>query len=119
MEASMKRVAVVALVLAGLVQIVASAMESGYNTAVGMAIGGVLLGLAALAALGRWWSLGVVALVSGLLVLAAIGQLMDRINDGATGEIMRVLAFQALLVAASVTSAIAAVRSRSPHTRGE
>ena len=113
----MKMVAVVALVLAGVVQIVASAMESGYNTAVGMAVGGILLGLAGLAALGRWWSLGLVALISGLLALAAIGQLLDRIEEGATAEMMRVLAFQALMLTASVASAIAAVRSRSSETR--
>lgn len=112
----MNRATVVALVLAGLGQMLVTALEPEYNTAVGLAIGLVFLAMAALAATGRWWAIGVVAVLSGLLTLAAIGQLSDRIEYGSTGAVLTVLGFQALTLTACATGLIAATRTyRASH----
>lgn len=90
---------------------VMTALEHGHNTTLGLAIGFVFLGLAGLARIGWWWVVGLVALVSALLTLAAIGQLMERLGDGSIGDVLAVLAFQSLTLTASVTGSIVATRA--------
>ena len=107
----MKRVAVGALILAGLAQIVITILEPEFNTAAGLGIGAGFFLFAGLAATGRWWALGVTAIVSGLLTLAAIGQLTDRIAEGETGQTVRVLGFQLLTLTATIGGGVAALRS--------
>lgn len=107
----MRNVAVAALTLAGIAQVVITFLEPEFNAGAGLGIGAGFLLFAGLAATGRWWALGVAAVVSGLLTLAAIGQLMDRIDSGETGEALRVVGFQVLTATAAITGAIAAVRS--------
>jgi hypothetical protein len=88
-----------------------TAIRAEYNTAVGLGIGAMFLLLAAVAATGRWWATGTVAVLSGLLTLAAIGQLSDRIESGSPGEVLTVLTFQFLTLTAATTGLIAAARA--------
>jgi hypothetical protein len=106
-----KWVTVISLVLAGLGQMLITAIRAEYNTAVGLGIGAMFLLLAAVAATGRWWATGTVAVLSGLLTLAAIGQLSDRIESGSPGEVLTVLTFQFLTLTAATTGLIAAARA--------
>lgn len=112
----MKRVAAGALVLAGIAQIVITILEPEFNTAAGLGVGTGSFLFAGLAATGRWWPLGVTAIVSGLLTVAAIGQLTDRIAEGGTGQTVRVLGFQLLTLTATVASGVAGVRAYGART---
>jgi hypothetical protein len=105
-----------ALVVAGSGQVAVTLTEPGFNTALGLGIGTAFFLLAVVAATGRWWALAVVAAVSGLLTIAAFGQLTDRIESGETGEVIRVLGFQALTATAAVAGTVSALRGyRTSH----
>lgn len=112
----MRQLTAASLVVAGFGQVAMTLTEPEFNTATGLGIGVAFFLLAGLAATGRWWALAVVAAVSGLLTIAAIGQLTDRIESGETGEAIRVLGFQALTATATVAGTVSAVRGyRTSH----
>jgi hypothetical protein len=93
-----------------------TASEPDYNTSLGLSIGALFLVLAGVAAIGRWWAIGIVSVFSGLLTVAAIGQLLDRIESGSTSQLLTVLTFQSLTLTAATAGLIAATRAyRASH----
>lgn len=110
------RIATAALAASSLLQLVGVATEPGFNTAAGVAVAVALLGLAGLAATGRWWALAVVAAFGVLLSTVAVGQITRLIGEGEPAELLRVLAFQALTLTTAIAGLAATLQGyRSSH----
>lgn len=72
----------------------------------------VLLGLAALVMVGRWWSYGLVATMAGLLLLATVNGSIDRLTDPGDPAFLNLVVFLTLAVIVVVAGVRSAVRAR-------
>ncbi len=72
----------------------------------------VMLGLAALVMVGRWWSYAVVASMAGLLFVATVSGSIDRLRDTQDPAFLTLVVFLTLAVVVVVAGIRSAVRAR-------
>lgn len=111
------RISVLALIGAALVYAVVVAILADNNSFVVILLL-ILISMTALAATGRWWGLGVSAVLSGFMVLATASRQTDRLTDtGEAAERIGILLFLVLLSLAATSGAIASIATYRDRRR--